>query len=74
MTKTGFGVGISSVTEEVDNHFGYSLFLGGLDKSAEVVDVGVDTSVGDLIDLIRKSEGVSRCSDKSVQAGSKVIR
>jgi len=40
--------GISTVSEEVDVDFGDTDLLGCLEESFEMVDVGVDSSVGDL--------------------------
>ena len=42
------GRGVATVTEEVDENVWDALLLGGLKESLEVVDVRVDTTVGDL--------------------------
>lgn len=41
------GIGISSVTEEVDEHFGDADLFRDLQKTEEMLDVRVHTAVGD---------------------------
>lgn len=41
--------GVAAITEEVDVDVGDADFFGGFEECVEVVDVGVDATVGDLI-------------------------
>ena len=50
---TGLGVGITTVTEEVDVDLGHADLLGDVEESEKVVDVRVDTTVRDQTEQVQ---------------------
>ena len=63
-TLSALGVAVAAVHEGMDVHVFHSVFLGGVEQTLQVFDVGVHASVGEQTDqvylpsvLFRRFEG-----------------